>query len=374
MRTYRRTLCGLGAVACGLLLLALCGCIGCVVQAEPGDSQTLQVGSVLFQDATIVGSGPYSGQTVDVLIESGTITAIGDLNAKADTVVDLSGRWLAPAFIDSHVHLSFLPRREQMLDGGIAAAVDLAAPIHSLDDDVAPMVLLQSGPMVTAVQGYPTQSWGSLGYGIECQNESEVQKAVATLSAGGASVIKMPITEARSLSEAALRAGVEAAHSRGLKVASHAMSQEQVVLAAAVGIDVLAHTPTGQLSDAGTQAWSKGAVISTLRAFGGSDTAVDNLRRLRAAGATVLYGTDFGNLQTTGIVAAELDLLARAGLSGAEILASGTSVPAQWWGIEGLGSVDEGKRASFLILGSNPIESPDLLASPESVWIDGVRR
>jgi len=371
MLTYRRTLCALVAAACGLLLLALCGC---VVQAEPGDSQILQVGSVLFQDATVVGSGPYSGQSVDVLIESGTITAIGELNAKADTVVDLSGRWLAPAFIDSHVHLSFLPRREQMLDGGIAAAVDLAAPIHSLDDDVAPMILLQSGPMVTAVQGYPTQSWGSLGYGIECQNESEVQKAVATLSAGGASVLKMPITEARSLSEAELRAGVEAAHSRGLKVASHAMSQEQMLLAAAVGIDVLAHTPTGQLSDAGTQAWSKGAVISTLRAFGGSDTAVDNLRRLRAAGATVLYGTDFGNLQTTGIVAAELDLLSGAGMSGAEILASGTSVPAQWWGIEGLGSVDVGKRASFLVLGSNPIENPAALASPEAVWIDGVRR
>ena len=54
MLTYRRTLCALVAAACGLLLLAHCGC---VVQAEPGDSQILQVGSVVFQDATVVGSG-----------------------------------------------------------------------------------------------------------------------------------------------------------------------------------------------------------------------------------------------------------------------------------------------------------------------------
>src|ERR1700760_3589849 len=55
------------------------------------------------------------------------------------------------------------------------------------------------------------------------------------------------------------------------------------------------------------------AVISTLAAFGGSPAAVDNLRRLRAAGATVLYGTDLGNLDVAGPSEPEIALPARAG-------------------------------------------------------------
>ena len=47
------------------------------------------------------------------------------------------------------------------------------------------------------------------------------------------------------------------------------------------------------------------AVVSTLAAFGGSPAAVDNLRRLHAAGATVLYGTDLGNTRDAGPSAEE---------------------------------------------------------------------
>jgi len=331
-------------------------------------------GSVLLQGVTVAGESSVSGQSVDVLVEGGRITAIGDLEAGDASVEDLSGRWLAPAFIDSHVHLSYLPRSEQMLDGGIAAAVDLAAPIQTLDDDNSPLTLLSSGPMVTAVQGYPTQSWGAFGYGLECSDSSSVREAVSTLIERGAQVIKMPITGSRSLGENSLRAGIEVAHEAGLKVASHAMSDEQAARAAQVGIDVLAHTPTGTLSEATLELWSDRAVIGTLRAFGGSDTAIANLRALREAGATVLYGTDFGNLQTTGIVRAELDLMSESGMSGAQILASGTSVPARWWGIEGLGSIEVGSRASLLVLAADPSEDPGVLADPEAVWIDGVKR
>ena len=54
-------------------------------------------------------------------------------------------------------------------------------------------------------------------------------------------------------------------------------------------------------------------MISTLAAFGGSDAAIENLRQLRAAGVTVLYGTDLGNQRDAGPSADELALLRRAG-------------------------------------------------------------
>jgi len=371
-------------------LLQLAGCAGCgelVVDGDgPAQGETPTdpgeetpnpqpaTGAVLLRGPTIAGDSSFAGQSVDVLIEDGRIAAIGALDAGDAETIDLQGRWLAPAFIDSHVHLSYLPRSEQMLDGGVAAAVDLAAPIDSLDEDAAPLILLRSGPMVTALQGYPTQSWGAFGYGLECSDASAVTAAVDALIERGATVIKMPVTESNSLADAALAAGVTAAHAAGLKVASHALTAPLANRAAEAGVDVLAHTPTSTLDAEAVAPWSTRAVISTLRAFGGSAAAVNNLRALREAGATILYGTDFGNVQEAGIIGSELDLLAESGMSGAQILASGTSVPALWWGIEGLGTIEVGNRASLLVLSGDPQQNPQLLATPEQVWIDGVRR
>jgi hypothetical protein len=102
---------------------------------------------------------------------------------------------------------------------------------------------------------------------------------------------------------------------------SHALADEEVRMAAAVGVDVLAHTPVEALGDA--DAWRGRAVISTLAAFGGSRATIDNLRRLRAAGAVVLYGTDLGNTRDAGVSRGEIDLLLEAGLDGQAIVEAG---------------------------------------------------
>src|SRR5205085_1917566 len=89
------------------------------------------------------------GAPADVEVEGGRIVAVGVVASESD-VVDVSGRWLAPAFIDSHVHLAYLPMGPEMVAGGVVAAVDLAAPETFLAEDHAPMKLLASGPMITA--------------------------------------------------------------------------------------------------------------------------------------------------------------------------------------------------------------------------------
>jgi imidazolonepropionase-like amidohydrolase len=372
-----------------LLWLSWLGCArptgGCadtvaeVASAAPGadtgaDTEAVQSGAVVLRGAVLSGAGPLSGTVADVRLEDGIITELGEVSTAGAEVVDLTGRWLAPAFIDSHVHLAYRPDGPGMLDGGVAAAVDLAAPVSFLAADLSPLIVLHAGPMVTAVGGYPTQSWGSGGYGLECAGEADAVAAVSSLHAAGARVIKLPITGSAVLSQAALTAAAQAAHDLGMRVASHAMADDDVSLAVAVGVDVLAHTPTGGLSDATVAALADRAVIPTLAAFGGSSTAVDNLRRLHEAGATVLYGTDFGNVSTAGILQSELMLMAEAGLSGAEILAAGTETPAEWWGLSGLGRIDVGSAASLLVLTADPTVEPLTLSAPQAVWIAGVKR
>ncbi|GDX80249.1 amidohydrolase [Deltaproteobacteria bacterium] len=326
--------------------------------------------SILLQGGRVVGQG-----LVDVWMRDGRILEVGEgLAAEGAEVIDVSGRFLVPAFIDSHVHLAYLPEGGAMADGGVAGAVDLAAPIEFLAIDHAPLEVRAAGPMITASGGYPTRSWGSDGYGLECTSAAEAVAAVDRLHNAGASVVKLPITADPQLDDGAISVATARAHALGMRVASHALSDDEASRAAAAGVDALAHTPTSELSSDTLASWSGRAVISTLGAFGGRATTLANLAALRDAGATVLYGTDFGNSRFAGIDPDEILLLQSAGLSGAEILAAGTSAPAAFWGFEDLGVIAVGRAASLLVLPADPLVTPESLTVPEQVWIAGERR
>jgi hypothetical protein len=273
-------------------------------------------------------------------------------------------RW--PSVIDSHVHLAYWPVADQLAAAGVAAVVDLAAPERTLAAPAAgKLTVLAAGPMLTRPGGYPLDAWGRDGYGVGCADAAAVTATVDRLAAAGARVIKIAGDD-DGLAPALYPAAVAAAHAHHLKVAIHAMSDASAAAAAAAGVDVLAHTPVEPLRDATIAAWRGRAVISTLAAFGGSASAVDNLRRLRAAGATVLYGTDLGNLRDAGPSADEIVLLARAGLDDAAITAAMTTVPAAYWGIA-LGD------STYLELSGDPRRDARVFLHPRAVWLYGKR-
>jgi imidazolonepropionase-like amidohydrolase len=94
------------------------------------------------------------------------------------------------------------------------------------------------------------------------------------------------------------------------------------------------------------RAWEPGAV------------AMDNLRRLIRAGVTVAAGTDAGNPGTFhgASLWTELELMARAGLSPAEVLECATRGGARVLCQEAdLGSVAPGRLADFLLLDADPL-------------------
>lgn len=354
----------LSTVGIAITSAALAGCgpkAPADTNADPGDHFVLAGG-------TVVGVG-----VADVEVRDGRIVAVGTVG-DAPATVDVSGRWLVPAVIDSHVHLAYLDDVPGMADGGVAGAVDWAAPLPWLAQDHAPLRIVASGPMVTAVDGYPTQSWGSGGYGLEVADAEAARAAVGQLRDAGAGVIKLPVTAAPVLDDAALAAAVDEAHALGLKVGTHALSDEHAARAAAAGVDVLVHAPTERLSDATLDAWAGRTVIPTLRAFGSGPDAVANVAGLRERGAVVLYGTDFGNSRVPGVDAGELQLLLDAGLDPQAVLAAATSAPASAWGLDDLGAIEAGRAASLLVLPRDPLVDPLVLAEPERVYLDGAAR
>lgn len=334
---------------------------------EPTRDAPAAAGPVVLQGGFVVGAG-----ALDVRLADGKVAEVGAAVSTAGaTVVDVRGRWLVPAFVDSHVHLAYLPAAATLADGGIGAAVDLAAPEAWMATRPSVPRLLVSGPMITGVRGYPTQGWGYDGYGRECADAEAARAAVAALLAQGAGVIKVA---AEDLDDAQLAAVVAAAHTAGIKVATHALDDQTAQRAGLAGVDVLAHVPVERLGADTVAAWADRAVVPTLAAFGAGSTAVDNVRSLRAAGTTVLYGTDFGNSREPGISGPELVALQAAGLDGAAILAAGTSAPAKFWGWPERAQLAPGAPGDVLVLAADPTLDPLTLAAPAQVWIGGARR
>lgn len=360
-----------------IVVLAVTSITTAVGEPLPGKSKR-----VTLTGAHIIGYG-----SATLIIRDGRIEAINDkLKSSDGDVINLDGSFIVPAFIDSHVHLAIGYTAGQLVQGGIAAAVDLSAPLSYLARNYEPLSILLAGPMITAIKGYPSQSWGGDGYGLETRGVDGVRAAVNFLHASGARVIKMPVGDTTgggaipgmkenlsTLSDEEMKAIVEQAHAHGLRVAAHAITDTAAMRAAEAGADVLAHTPTIALSDATVKAWSTRALISTLAAFKNVPIAVDNLRRLREAGTTILYGTDLGYTTIPAINLEELELLQKAGLDGDALLASVTESPANYWGLEGFGRIIAGARANLLILDADPRIDLSSLTRPVAIYIDGFK-
>jgi imidazolonepropionase-like amidohydrolase len=230
--------------------------------------------------------------------------------------------------------------------------------------------VIEAGPMLTRPNGYPLDSWGSDGFGIGCADEACVKSTIDRLVAHGARVIKLAGDD-DGLASSLFPVAVAAAHAHGVKVAIHALSNASALAAARAGVDVLAHTPVEPLDDATVQAWKGRAVISTLAAFGGSPAAVQNLAKLRGAGATVLYGTDLGNTRDAGPSADEVKLLRDAGLDDAAICDSMTTAPLAFWNVSAGPTV--GREATFELLDGDPRRDAGVLLHPRAVYVRGKR-
>ena len=235
-----------------------------------------------------------------------------------------------PGVIDRHVHLGLVDHAPfsrsavvEVHDLGwspSAAAAWKAAPPGDL------VAVRAAGPFHTAPGGYPTgRSWAPVDAVRSVADAAAARSAVAALVEGGFDAVKITLhTELPLLGDDVLRALVEAAHDAGLPALVHAEGPGQAARAIEAGADVLVHAPwTETLPDDLLERAAAMTWISTLAIHDepGRTVALDNVRRFRTHGGTVVYGTDMGNGPTpVGPNPTEIRLLERAGLTGDELL------------------------------------------------------
>ncbi|MDQ3951505.1 MAG: amidohydrolase family protein, partial [Actinomycetota bacterium] len=255
-----------------------------------------------------------------------------DAAPAAAEVVDASGSLLIPGFVDAHVHIGFADPGE-VLRRGVTTVRDLGWP----PGDVFPLarasaapgfdgpLILAAGPIVTAPGGYPTRAaWAPAGTGNEVAGPDEARAAAREIAAAGAAVVKFSLNPPVGpvLDRATLRALVRAAHEAGLKSTGHVYGVAELDKALDCGADELAHMLMSEEEISAPQVRrmveADMTVVPTLSIRFGRDRemAIANLARFRAAGGSVVYGTDLGNEgPVPGIDRTEVLALAEAGLS-----------------------------------------------------------
>ncbi len=307
-----------------------------------------------------------------MVCEGGRIEWVGSarLAPRADDELEVDG-FLMRAAADRHVHIGLADPGAVLL-GGVTAVRDLAWPPDVIfplaDASELPTfngpVIRAAGPMITAPGGYPTaDGWAPPGTGLEIPGAEEAATAVQVLADRGAAAIKVSLNAEAgpTPTDGELAAIVQAAGERGLPVTAHVQGVGQAERALGAGVNEFAHCPWSErLSESVLEAAAKAVrIVSTLDiwSFGNVTpelrTAADNMARFRAAGGTVVYGTDLGNgAIPPGIDVREVLLLRETvGMTADEILEALVAGPLESGGPADLIALARDPREDLTALG-----------------------
>jgi len=280
--------------------------------------------------------------------------------------------------------------------------------------------------------GAPNAGPGAAAYtgvAYEVTTEDQVRRAVQEQAAKQVNAIKIWVDDrggrAPRLSPELFKAAIDEGHRHGLKVSAHIFYHADAVDLADAGVDSFAHLVRDQAMDdaliasvvrrnvyvmpnlggaernthTAPPAWIDDPyLLGLLRAtvspeveqrmrglFKGRDAAMvepvrrnyanmsASLARLNAAGARIILGCDtglpdhfFGYAEQR-----ELELMAAAGMTPAQVIVAATSRPAEYLGLKDTGTLAPGKRADFLVLDANPLDDIRNTRRIAKIYIEG---
>lgn len=390
--------------------------------------KTLYTGKTLFTadaSAAVV-------QDFALLVEGEHIAYVGPAAGASgfdcDERVDFGDAFVLPGLIDAHVHLvpselydaegrspgvrearivcHGVSNAKALLDAGVVACRDLGSVggyalgiRDAIDAGVLP------GPKILTC-GYAICATGGHGYTIsyEADGPDAVTRSVRQVVKDGGDVVKLmvsggvnspgPEPAPSEFTEAEIRAGIEAAHALGRKVAVHTHGNTAIRRCLEAGVDSVEHgvfmtpdlmeqmlkqgtflVPTlsapyyavaeGLRRDPGNADHKKsGEVIARHRGV---------LRRCAELGVKIAMGTDAGcPFNPFAEVTFEMVLMVEAGLKPEQALLAATRGGAELLGLDReLGSLEAGKKASFIVLLRSPLEDIRAVTEDRMVYQNG---
>jgi imidazolonepropionase-like amidohydrolase len=305
----------------GLRMIGLAAALAVAGAANAQDEAPRPPAPVLYLHAGLIdGTGSGVQPDMAVLVEGERIKAVGPSAALAAAnpsarKVDVTGRWLVPGLINSHVHLATPPDRKfaeallrRDIYGGVTAVRDMADDLRavaelqraSLTGEIpAPDIYyaaLMAGPEFfsdprtaqSAIGGVP----GHVPWMQAITPDTDLKLAVAMARGTGATAIKIYA----DLEPALVAAIIAEAHRQGIAVWTHAMvfptTPREGIEA---GADVISHSCmlAYEASAVKPRAYHNRAVVDEAKFSAGDDPAVEqDLAEMKRRG-TILDATNY---------------------------------------------------------------------------------
>jgi len=371
--------------------------------------------ATVFEGARlIVGDGSAPIENGVLVIDGTDIIAAGAAGAvnipEGAARVDLTGKTVMPALVDTHVHLSesIADVRIDLLRRGyfgISAAMSLGRDSNELiatRDDYIPGAarLFSSGRGITRPE--PGRPEGP----IWVDSIEEGLAAVRELASVNVDIIKIWVDDRdeqyEKLTPAMYGAMIEEAHNLGFRVTAHIFDEDDAKGLLRAGLDAFAHGVRNQDIDDETVAlfterrvdlvpnlpdrgvptdlsFLEGVIPAGTYAAAQEENVNDadtqerfgiqsrNLGRLHAAGVPIALGTD-GNTPWGPHI--EIEDMVVSGLSPMDAISASTRNSADFLRMNS-GTLTAGKSADMLILDANPLDDITNTRAISSVYLRG---
>jgi imidazolonepropionase-like amidohydrolase len=397
-----------GLLSAGLIIAA--------VWSAPVEGQT--PGATVFQGARLIdGTGGAPIENATFVVQNARFVQVGQTGKvqipSGATRVDLAGKTVMPAIVDTHTHLA--GTRDALIDQlqgkayyGVAVAMSLGQDVGDLAFQVREEVIPNAARLRTAGRGITMPEPGRTEAPYWIKSEDEARKAVQELAARKVDLVKMWVDDRdgkyQKLTPALYGAIIEEAHKQGLRVTAHIFTLEDAKGLLRAGIDAFAHgvrdkdideeflslmkarpqvvlapnlpdrgvatdlswlsetVPAGDLKKLQAAATDRPAVQQT---FG---IQARNLAKLSAAGVRIAFGTD-GSIPWSHHV--EMADMVAAGMTPAQVIVAATRNSADLLRLADSGAVAAGKSADFIVLDADPLSDITNTRRINAVYLRG---
>jgi len=345
-----------------------------------------------------------------------TLGRTGDVRAPAGaTRVNLAGKTVMPAIVDTHTHLS--QTREALNDDlrrrayfGVGAAMSLGQDTTDASFQVRSQTMPGMARFFTAGRGITAPEPGRTTAPYWVTTTAEARKAVQENAAKKVDIIKIWVDDrmgaVKKLSPDLYTAVIDEAHKNRLRVIAHIYTLDDAKATLRAGVDAFAHGVRDKelddefmtlvkqrpnlvlgpnMPDRGVVAnidWLRSSLSAAdfemlqkgntnrpdAQAFWGIQAR--NLAKMNAAGVRIVVGTD-GN--TPYAPHFEMADMVAAGMTPMQVIVAATSSGAQFLRMADTGTIEPNKSADFIVLDANPLDDITNTRKISSVYLRGAR-